>query len=235
MAAGAPHPHDVPRIDDLAPVAGEVDHAHLGLTRGGVLVDEDCRGEPVGVMTVADEGGSARDAIAVVGRRRGEWAAELGGDHDVRSAAVDLLGSLVGKTATEEGPVQRVLQGPRCGGVVATDLLTDEGAGDRVGLQPAERAGSCHSQQARLPQCFQDRPGQASLPLGFLAVLPDDRSDLACGVEQRGVGFPRHWVVLRRPTITGKALSRFETVSSAGVTHGVLLGSFRRGCTPGVP
>jgi hypothetical protein len=62
----------------------------------------------------------------------------VGSDEDVRSAAVDLLGSLVGETATKEGPVQRVLQGPRRSRVVATDFLTDEGAGDGVGLQPPE-------------------------------------------------------------------------------------------------
>ena len=173
----------------------EVDHAHLGLGPGGfVLVHEDRRRDPVGVIAVADERGATRDAVSAVGRRRLQGAAELGGDQDVRSAAVDLLGSLVGETATEEGPVQRVLQGPRRSRVVATDLLNDEGAGDGVGLQPPERTGGCHSQETRLAQCLQDRLGQASFPLCFLAVLPDDRSDLARGVDQRGVGFPMHCV-----------------------------------------
>ena len=33
VAARAPHPHDVPRIDDFALFAGKVDHPHLGLVR----------------------------------------------------------------------------------------------------------------------------------------------------------------------------------------------------------
>src|SRR4029450_8307881 len=111
------------------------------------------------VITVADERGAAGDAVSSVGRRRLQGAAELGGDQDVRSTAVDLLGSFVGETATEEGPVQRILQGPRRSRVVATDLLTDEGAGNGVGLQPSERTGSCPSDLNRRRPSPEDSPG----------------------------------------------------------------------------
>jgi len=73
---------------------------------------------------------------------------------------------------------------------VATDFLNHQGAGDGVGLQPPERTGGVHSQETRLAQCIQDALGQASFPLCFCAVPPDDRSDLACGLDQRGVRFP---------------------------------------------
>ena len=107
----------------------------------------------------------------------------MGGDQDVRATAIDLLGSLVGETRTKEGPIQRVLQGPAGSRVVTTDLFDDECASDGVCLQPPERTGSCHSQETRLAQCIQDWPGQASFPLCFLAVFPDDWSDFARCVD----------------------------------------------------
>ena len=69
--------------------------------------------DPVGVITIADERGPAGDAVSPFDRRRLQGTAELGGDQDVRSAAVNILSSFVGQTGTEEGPVQRILQGPR--------------------------------------------------------------------------------------------------------------------------
>ncbi len=188
VAPRAPHPHDVPGVDDLAPLPREVHHPHLGLIVGvGVGVHEDGRRDPVGVVAVAHERRTARDAVAAVDGDRLERPAELGGDQHVGTAAVDLLGSLVGEAGTEEGPVQRVLQGPGRGGVVATDLLADQRPRDRVGLQAAQRAGCGHAQQPGLPQCVEHGLRQASLPLGLGTVLPDDRCDVAGGVEQRGV------------------------------------------------
>src|ERR1700730_16925153 len=74
VTTGAAHPHDVPGVDNLAVFTGEVHHHQLRLTLviWPSLVSSYHRrgGNPVGVITVANERRAAGDAIAALGRGR---------------------------------------------------------------------------------------------------------------------------------------------------------------------
>src|ERR1700737_3044058 len=70
------------------------------------------RGNPVGVITVANERRAPGNAIPALGRGRLHRASKLRCDHDVCAAAVDLLSPLIRQAGAEIRPVQGVGEGP---------------------------------------------------------------------------------------------------------------------------
>jgi hypothetical protein len=96
MTPRAVHPHDVPVVEHVAAVTGAIRHHHrrLPLVRCPRVVSRHhrgVRGNPVGVIAVADEGRTPGNAIPLLSQGSLQRAANLPGDHDVGTAAVGFL------------------------------------------------------------------------------------------------------------------------------------------------
>ena len=141
VAARAPHPHDVPRIDDFALLAAKVYHAHLGLVSPDPSSSTKTVDEIQSVPHEGDERGAAEMCILPSPTRR-----PSGGGRTGRRSGCPLRGCrsprlLRRADGNRRRPSPGDSPGPRRSRVVATDLLTDEGAGDGVGLQPPSERG----------------------------------------------------------------------------------------------
>jgi hypothetical protein len=109
VTAGAAHPHDVPGVDHLTAVTGEIHHHQLRLTLtlwpSLVSSYHRRRGNPVSVMTVANKRRAPINVIPALGRDRLHWASKLRCDHNICAATVDLLGALIWQAGAEVRPV----------------------------------------------------------------------------------------------------------------------------------
>ena len=179
MAASAPHPQRVPRVDDLGLRCGEEEHdlhrLAVGPYAGLAMVGDDPHGrQPVGVLASAAERPLPAYAVAAIDRDGGARGEPAASEDGVR-IRTDLGRSRLGQYLTEGRNGAGVRGDPARRTVDPCDLFKHLDRQRGHHLQATERPGHPGTEDAGLHHGRHRGLGQ-----------------IPFGVGQRGI-FPEHW------------------------------------------